>query len=371
MYKRGRLILKLFLFRLFIFISLWVYLIAEYSEQMAYSLLLFAATLSLYFFLSIKRVHIFIYYVLSLLILFHSFWLTTENLISILLVVIVAIIAAFRLRERAFLVYASTMLMVMLLLNILQGERWIEMTAVALCLVMMTVLLNKFIIDRDGQRKMYEGLLSEYRRLKRLNLDTDHNVRLEERTRIARDIHDSVGHRLTSLIMKLEMLAIQERNNQYRELKQMAEEGLNETREAVKTLQSEEHEGIATVIHMIRKLEVESHIIIQFTIKQGVLSVNLSNEKSVVLYRVLQEALTNVMRHAQTREVEMVLGKSALGDVSFEIKNVHYADKPFSFGFGLTNMKERVTEIGGHLNVYQTDKQFIVSGTIPGNNGTI
>lgn len=67
---------------------------------------------------------------------------------------------------------------------------------------------------------------------------------------------------------------------------------------------------------LIRKLEAESHILVQFTIKQGVLSVSLSNEKSVALYRIIQEALTNAMRHAQAREVKIILGKSAKEDIS-------------------------------------------------------
>lgn len=198
-----------------------------------------------------------------------------------------------------------------------------------------------------------------------MNLLAEETARVEERNRIARDIHDSVGHRLTALIMKLETLAIQTKNEDYRELKKMAEDSLGETRQAVKTLQAEESEGIATVVHLIRKLEAESQIVVQFTIKQGVLTVPLSNDHSVVLYRVLQEALTNAMRHGYSREIHVVLGKSAIGDVTFEISNTVYEVKPFTFGFGLTNMKKRLEEIGGRLDVYQKENQFYVSGIIP------
>ena len=49
----------------------------------------------------------------------------------------------------------------------------------------------------------------------------------------------------------------------------MAKESLEETRHAVKALQAEENEGIATIVHLIRKLEAESHVLVQFTLKQG------------------------------------------------------------------------------------------------------
>ncbi|MFD2195544.1 sensor histidine kinase [Oceanobacillus bengalensis] len=220
-------------------------------------------------------------------------------------------------------------------------------------------------VERKEQKETYEMLLGEYRKLKRMNLSVEHNARVEERTKIARDIHDSVGHRLTALIMQLEMLTIQNKSNEYEDLKKMAKDSLEETRHAVKTLQAEENEGIATVVHLIRKLEAESHILVQFTMKQGVLSIPLSNEKNVTLFRVIQESLTNAMRHARSREVQITLGKSATADLSFEIINTVFDPKNFTFGFGLNSMKERVEQVDGRLNVYQTKKEFVVAGTIP------
>ena len=229
----------------------------------------------------------------------------------------------------------------------------------------LVILINRMSNERPEQKELYEELLAEYRKLKRMNLKAESDARLQERTMIARDIHDSVGHRLTALIMKLEILSIQHSNSDYDELKSMAKESLEEIRKSVKTLQTEENEGIATVVHLIRKLESESHIFVQFTIKQGILSVPLSNKKSVVLYRVVQEALTNAMRHSGAREVHVTLGKSAIGHISVEISNTVFEPKPFTYGFGLASMKNRIEEIKGTLEVYQTENQFVVLGTIP------
>src|SRR5699024_697155 len=91
----------------------------------------------------------------------------------------------------------------------------------------------------------------------------------------------------------------------------------------------------------------------------------LSNENNIRLYRVIQEALTNAMRHAQSREVQVILGRTAIGEVAFEIRNRVHNPKPFEFGFGLQNMKRRVEAMSGEVSIYQTDNEFVVNGSFP------
>src|SRR5690625_7965605 len=105
-----------------------------------------------------------------------------------------------------------------------------------------------------------------------------------------RDLHDSVSHKLTPLIMKLEMLAIQTGDAQYRGVKKMAEDSLAETREAVSVLKSDENQGIGTVVQLIRKLESESHLIVTFTLKEGESATTLSHEPNIHLYRITPDA---------------------------------------------------------------------------------
>ncbi|NEU36686.1 sensor histidine kinase, partial [bacterium LRH843] len=75
-----------------------------------------------------------------------------------------------------------------------------------------------------------------YRSLKRMSLEADKAARNEERTRIARDIHDSVGHKLTALLLNIQVLKMSQEleNVQLDQLKRLAEESLAETRHAVK-----------------------------------------------------------------------------------------------------------------------------------------
>ncbi|WP_042149368.1 sensor histidine kinase [Paucisalibacillus sp. EB02] len=361
--------MKYFWVRFIVFVALWTYSIIQYSNNFGLSILFFAGALGIFFFLSLQRVFVSLYILMSVVIVFHDVLITDGNLFTIILLFYVSIIASLRLRESKLLIFLGINLIFSITNGYFLGHNMIGVTLIALLIYFVIVSLNESRVQLIEQRNLYEQLLGEYRKQKRIILLAEQDARTEERNRIARDIHDSVGHRLTALIMKLEMLAIQTKNEDYRDLKRMAEESLGETRHAVKTLQSDDSEGIATVVNLIRKLEAESQIVIQFTIKQGVLTVPLSNQNSVALYRVIQEGLTNAMRHGHSREVQVVLGKSAIGDVTFEVSNANYESKPFELGFGLTNMKKRIEEINGRLDIYQRENKFTISGIIPAVNG--
>jgi signal transduction histidine kinase len=235
----------------------------------------------------------------------------------------------------------------------------------------ITMKLNEINADMKEQRHLYDQLLGEYRKLKRVLYVTERNSRAEERTRIARDIHDAVGHNLTALLMKIEMLSIQYGEHHFKDLKELAADSLEETREAVKALKEGEVEGIQSVIQLIRKLESESGIMVELTTQQGVLSTRLSNKQSIAVYRSIQEGITNAMKHSSVREVKVILGKTALGHLHFKITNNIEGCLPFRMGFGLTNMKERVEELYGKLEINQTEKEFVLSGSFPVEEGVI
>lgn len=357
--------MRVFWVRFSTFCVLWVLTILGYSEHISLSIISFAVALGIYFLLSLRKAPLLLNGLLSGLIFIHGYYLINHSLITILLFLYITMDSAYRLKARDFKIYFIANLLLSLLMIAIDRDQMIVMMFMNLFFYFIVFSINRMSNERREQKTIYEELLSEYRKLVRVNLNAESDARMKERTAIARDIHDSVGHRLTALIMKLEILSIQNTHSDYDELKSMAKDSLEEIRKAVKTMQTEENEGIATVVHLIRKLESESHIFVQFTMKQGILSVPLTNEKSVVLYRVIQEALTNAMRHAGSREVQVTIGKSAIGAISFEIKNAIYNPKPFTYGFGLKNMNERVKEIEGTLEVHQTEKQFVVRGTIP------
>ncbi|MBW7454195.1 sensor histidine kinase, partial [Paenibacillus sepulcri] len=143
-----------------------------------------------------------------------------------------------------------------------------------------------------------EALLSEYRKMKRRIVSDEQAARQEERVQVGRDIHDSVGHKLTALLMQLEVFRMEAdpaAAGRMQALKVLAKESLDETRNAVKALKQHEAGGLAAILSLIRKLEAESFIRVNFSVKHGALSAPLSNTQSIAVYRAVQEALTNMM----------------------------------------------------------------------------
>src|SRR5699024_12335381 len=106
-----------------------------------------------------------------------------------------------------------------------------------------------------------ETLLAESRQLKRMHPSKEEIAKAEERIRIAREIHDSVGHRLTALMMKVEMLYLETEQEKVMKLKELANESLEETRAAVKNLESTDTHGLAAIVQLYRKLEAVSQLL--------------------------------------------------------------------------------------------------------------
>lgn len=272
--------------------------------------------------------------------------------------------AAFQLKEKAFflLIGFSAALIIGLAL-FLHSPLFIIFLLAAF--LIGCGFLSHYLVQLRSLRMVHEQLLSQYRQLRRYSVEQEQFVRAEERTRIARDIHDSVGHKLTTLLMQLEMMMIQQNTESLVEAKELARDSLDETRYAVRQLKAGQNTGIQSVLHLIRKLEMESHLQIRFTFEKGVLSLPISNDQSVVLYRVLQESLTNAMKHGFSKEVEVIIGMNSVQNLQFQVTNKVQGDSPIMQGFGLTNMKERLQEIGGELRITRVNGNFTLIGFFP------
>ena len=224
--------------------------------------------------------------------------------------------------------------------------------------------------DLVHSQELQEALLSEYRRLKRHGVEGEEAVREQERTRIARDLHDSMGHKLTALSMQLEVLRMRnpdsELAGQLAQLKTLSQESLAETRAAVSALHQEESGGLSAVLELIRRLEAESFVRISFTLGEGVLSARLGSEAAVAVFRSVQEALTNAMRHGSSRQIEVSFEVPGETVLRFEVTNRCTQEQDtHREGFGLRAMRERIEGLGGQLQISQGAGQFELRGIIP------
>lgn len=226
----------------------------------------------------------------------------------------------------------------------------------------------------EGERReaaaSFDALANEFRKLKRRFRDSEDAARAEERLGIARRLHDSVGHRLTTLLVQLEAARLQAGDSpearRMSDLKRLAQRGLDETRRAVSALSEQDVGSMPSLIRLIRNLEAESSLQVDFTVRHGALSVQLEREPAVALYRAVQEALTNAMRHGAARRVEVRFEAPGGSIFRFEVSNqVEREPGVVNPGFGLKTMRERVEAAGGSLEVAAQPGRFVVRGSFP------
>lgn len=243
------------------------------------------------------------------------------------------------------------------------------LSLLALIIGVLLYFLHQVTQTKKRIQEEYDALTDEFRLLKRQLISSEKMIRQEERNQIAREIHDSVGHQLTALLMQIEAARIQTDDTKMKDkffnLKQLAKQSLSETRQAVKTLKSEETGGIQAIIQLIHKMEAESQLRLSITMQAGVIGVVLSNQQSITIYRAIQEALTNMMRHSYSRQANIEFRRVAERDFRFEVSHPLKEEVVLKEGFGLSNMRERLEEIDGHLTIKQADGELSIIGQFP------
>ena len=292
---------------------------------------------------------------------------------SYLLLVLSLLLAEgfFRLRFVQALGLSIVGLVILLVQLFLSNIDLLSQSFMILCYILLVAGLSVFKTINDRYRGIdsrYQAMVSEYRELKRRNTSEEEVARQEERVLIAHEIHDSVGHKLTALLMQLEMFRLkapQQNQQEMNTLKKLAQESLDETRSAVRSLKTTDTGGLPGIMRLIRKLERESFLNIHFSVKHGAFTAPLTGEQSFVIYRVVQEALTNTMKHSQAREASVHFEAPGGSVFRFQISNPTTDENArFQEGFGLSSMRERLEKYGGELDVYKTTKEFVISGYI-------
>lgn len=216
-------------------------------------------------------------------------------------------------------------------------------------------------------QKKNDALLDEYRKMKRQLVTEEEQARQDERMLIGHEIHDSVGHKLTALIMQLEVFRLHaddKDKEKIENIQELAQQSLEETRRAVKSFKQQEVGGLQGVIRLIRKLEMKSFMKINFTVKHGAFAAPLTGEQSFAIYRAVQEALTNIMKHSSTREAHVMFESPGGSIFRFEVTNLMTSNTYFQEGFGLKAMRDRLEKVGGSLEIDSDERQFIVRGSI-------
>ncbi|MBH0345597.1 sensor histidine kinase [Bacillus tropicus] len=181
---------------------------------------------------------------------------------------------------------------------------------------------------------------------------------LEERNRISCDLHDSIGHGLTSVIVQLQALPYimkkdaAEADISLKTTLEVARRCLQDVRTVVHQMAVDEAGlGLVALQSLVKQVRDQRHLDITLTVDGSISSIN--TEVSESLYRILQEALTNVIRHAHASHVDVVVSESE-GVLTMSVTdNGIWTDRtPILSGLGLLSMKARSERAGGTLRIH-------------------
>lgn len=186
------------------------------------------------------------------------------------------------------------------------------------------------------------------RKLRRANEEIENLAKVAERERIARDLHDVLGHTLSVITLKSELAGKlvdrdpQRAGKEIREVEQISRQALSDVRDAIRGYRSQ---GLVAELAQAKTTLETAGLTVQC---DAATTVKLPAVQESVLSLAVREAVTNVVRHAQARTCRMRL-EQRNGSCRLEIQDDGRGSSNGE-GNGLRGMRERVEMLGGTLD---------------------
>jgi signal transduction histidine kinase len=216
-----------------------------------------------------------------------------------------------------------------------------------------------------AEKQAKEELAIANQRIRSYALRAQENGSLQERNRIAREIHDSLGHSLTALNLHLEMAVklSQVKPEKSREVlieaKRLGSIALRDVRQSVSALRSDPmHDR-----DLADEFKLSNYI--QPRCQLG-LPANLPPSVTITIYRIIQEALTNISKYAHATEVTIDIRTDAKS-IELQITDNGHGFIPTNnlTGFGLQGMRERVLSLQGDFDLTSAPDRGCQIASIP------
>jgi signal transduction histidine kinase len=212
--------------------------------------------------------------------------------------------------------------------------------------------------ERRERKEAEEKLLRSHGQLRAL---TGHLqfVREEERTRIAREVHDELGQALTGLKLELSFLLGRPVSDRALKRKVRAMEAqVDATILTVRRIATELRPGVLDSLGLAAAIEWQAMDFQKSTGIRCQVSIHVTEEAldrefSTVCFRIFQETLTNIIRHANATQVEVVLTQAdndLILIVSDNGRGISDKDVASAQSIGITGMRERVAQVGGEVS---------------------
>jgi signal transduction histidine kinase len=242
--------------------------------------------------------------------------------------------------------------------------------------VLFVMIFSYLTLREERTRKEVERLLAELQqandKLRQYAAQVEELATAQERNRLAREIHDSLGHYLTVINVQLQAAQAVLDTDMARakaavqKAQILSQEGLTEVRHSVAALRTSPLEN-RTLPEALGELAAENRaagIVTQLAVLGADRA--LSAPDKLTLYRAAQEGLTNVRKHARASRVDLTLDYRQPEQVQLAIQDNGVGATDMSAGFGLIGIRERVQLLQGSLELSTGHGQgFRLTATLP------
>jgi len=178
---------------------------------------------------------------------------------------------------------------------------------------------------------------------------------LEERDRLSKDLHDTVGHSYTSILMGLETLRTEvntsEGEQKIDSLLKLTRNGLDDVRKYLHHVGSSQDS--LTLMQSLQKLvdDFQTFSKVKVRLRTFGEAYTISKQAKMTLYRCLQESITNAVRHGQASEIVITLHYEEKL-IRLEVQDNGLGTEDLKAGFGVNAMKERASNLQGQVYLY-------------------
>lgn len=301
---------------------------------------------------------------------------------SIIFYFIGAAIDIFNLKNNGFKYSLIGFVLAISLLNSFTGnieEKFIYFTVLVILFILLNYISNLYATKKEAQnlydklRISEESLIGANKELEMYANSIEEITLLKERNRISREIHDSVGHALSTAMIQLSaMEAIA--NKEGSSLKSMANNlrefinlSFQDVKKAVRELKPDEYDnyqGVLRLQEICKNFEKMSGIEVKTIISKG--EWNLSTKQISHLYRITQEVLSNSLKHGKAELIKVIMNFT---DNEFIISfndNGIGTDVIIESGVGLKSIRERIEELGGMVDIKsEKGRGFFIKLIVP------
>lgn len=213
------------------------------------------------------------------------------------------------------------------------------------------------LVDISSLKAKEEELTHSRQQLRNLAAHLD-RIRENERRHLAREVHDELGQKLTAMRFEVAMLGTSREPSQLAQVAAALTQQIDETIEAVRSIASDLRPavldlGLAAAIEWQVK-DFCRRTGMAYGLKLKGEEIDLDNERATAVFRIVQESLTNTLRHAQASKVEVSMrkvGDRLLLQVADNGVGLSAAALEKSRTFGIAGMRERVLLLDGAIEI--------------------